>query len=377
MLHLIAKSLRLGGVWQRHLLTKALHRLCATLCVLYGLYILIDLSVNYGKHLYHLSPGDLTVHYLFDCLRRLPQILPFSLLLTTATLMLQMNETREMLAITLATSPSKAIYTPLLWLSLFSGLIMISLYEGVFFQTIALDNYKKTEIIPHKKLPSSLRSVALNNNLTSWLVYTHFDPSNNTFSSALLLEGQHQWQIIKNLKVDESAPHAIAQESLLFKRRKETEEVYWKQNPPNTPIELDLNHKELIEESKPVSSMNIFEIIKRLQNPYPLVERDLLHSLLYYRILQPLHCINAILIALFWTGPTSPLRLAGRRKSSFAIAIISSVVTLALYSILIQSGLLLSSTRLFPPYVSLLLPAILIPTCSFIALRRSHSGKLV
>lgn len=361
-----------GTLWQRHLFFKALLRLCLTLCALFSLYILIDLSLNYGKHLYQLNSIDLTLHYFFDCLRRLPQILPFSLVLTTAGTLIKMHENRESLAISLATSTYRAIIAPFLTLSLVSGLLMLFLYEGIIFQTVSLDNLKKTEIIPQKSFPGPLRSIALNDQLNSWLIYHDYDQKSSTFPKALFLDGHHKWHVIKNLKIKDHPSRTIAQQSLTFYRRKSDDGVFWKQNPPDQEFFLEIEPRQLVQESQPASSLNVIEITQRLFNPFPLVERDLLYALLFYRLVQPLHCINATLIALFWT---MSLQQACRRKSSATLTTIASIVSLALYSIIIQSGLLLASTRFLSPLLSIALPALSIPLYALFNLALARSAK--
>ena len=368
----------LGNFWQRHLLKKGFSRFTATLLGLYALYILIDLSLNYGKHLYHLSMQHLISHYLFDILKRLPQIAPFALTLTVATQLLSMHRQKESIAIQMAGTSIPALVTPFIRLALLLGALILGIYEGLFFNTIPLDSYNKVNIIPQNTSVQPLRGIALSDHLDQWLIFETFDPRKSTFKNALLIDSENTWHFINDLKImqnneSKKVTNAQLSESITFSRSS-IGKMVWSKNPSDLVIPLSLDLQQLLEDTKLSGQLNMYEIITRLCNPFPLIERNLLHALLYYRLVQPLHCINAVLIALFWTVRR---KLMAQRTNSYAFTLIKCLVSLAIYNILFQAGLLLASSGLCSPLHSILAPALIIPCILLLrALLTFHPPRL-
>lgn len=365
--------LLLGNLWQKALLKIAAKRLIITLALLYALYILIDLSLNYTKQLSSLSYQTLLGHYLHEILKRLPQVAPFALVITTTQLLLRMHAQRQCLALLVAGWKPLALLTPFLRLAALLGATVFLTYEGVIYPTIALEESLTRNFTDAFGQQANLQAIALNKDLRAWLVFRSYDEKTTTFQDAFIIYETDKWSLAKSVTLIDpppssphhshspfSRPHRERLKLLdhcLFERSQEGEMI-WKDFAKEVEVELPIDRRQLLQDARCIRTLSLFELKQRLESAFPFLERNHLRTFLFYRALQPLHGINATL--LLFPCILSRRHFASRRESQL-LPLALGLILLSLYTIVFQAGLLLASSERLSPYFALVLPVAAIP----------------
>lgn len=347
-----------GSLWHRYTMLKLIRMTLVTLLGLFIFYVSLDASINSAYVMNLGSAVAIAKHYALHFLKRLPQLLPFALTLTSAHLLIRMQRQNESLSLLMGGVSRLNLLFAFLKVALLGAVIVFATSDGWFFPPTSL---KKSSISPASWLTLGILSkesdqfeaIPLDHELNHWLVYRRFNTPSKTFSDVFWIQSEKNWWhfetlVLKNHKKKTAVSEAKGFEADRFDVNSSNERI-WSQHHQEIDLEIPLNIGQLTQEARGAQELSTLELWKALEGNFPKIQRPKLRAYLYYRLLQPLLCLLAPLFP-------AALTLSHQRASSnFWIYLISlfSLITLFMIG---QSGLLLSASARMHPLWSLALP---------------------
>lgn len=342
---------RYWTLWHRHLFRQLLSQTFLMLTLLLALYTFIDASINLSE-LRKLSSLDaLIAHYVAIFVKRIPQLLPFALLLTSVKTLLNMQKHHEMVSLRMSGASKFSILTPFLVTALLCCALNWSLNEGLWTSPVEMKsvNFNPMSWVSNGWRLSNqdpLEAIPLDQKLESWLIFRQYDPEKKEFEDAFWIKNNQQWWHFKKLMLNEKkAGQVTACDADCFELQPSGQRL-WRGHFEHLNLDMLIEDAQLVKEVRPAQELNIPNLYYALQGGFPQIQEPKLRGYLYFRLLQPLLCLLAPLAA-------ASVTFRYTRHMPHLITYIISGAILGMTLMLQQSGLLLATSGRIHPLFSI------------------------
>lgn len=338
-----------GNLWQRYFFHKALSQFLSLTGFLFFLYVLIDASVNYDELAKLPTWFDIIGHYLKQFVKRSPQLLPFALCLTSLKVFLEINQNHELTALLMGGFSRRQIISPLIRLGILCSLFIFLVFEGFLVpESVDLKNFNAAPFI--KNPTQSLRTITLDDEHSRWLVYVNFEKEEQVFHQVFWIDGPDKvWHFDKLSLSESSGSHLATGHNADYFTRNDQKQLSWKDHQETLALQFDIDIEQLTQEARAPEELDIIELFDALNSPFLQIHRSEYMGYFTFRALQPTSCLLALLIPIPWC-------IRPRRRLSPFFIYCFSILSLCIYFIVLQSGLILSTSGRAHPFFSLVLP---------------------
>ena len=174
----------IGTIWQRYIFKNLLKGFFFFLFCFFFLYTLIDFSTHSQDFIFSgkIQFSKISSYYTYQFLKRIPLLLPLSLLISSIFMLNSLNTNRELVALQSSGIKLKKILRPFFLLAAFCSLLCYANEE--IFMPISTANFDKTK---HPETKNPLKNIKkkqfsiLYLNDSSKLVYQRLDKEKNAF----------------------------------------------------------------------------------------------------------------------------------------------------------------------------------------------------
>lgn len=346
--------MRLFPLWHRTLFSQAFQVFIFFILCFYALYVLIDYSVHAKSfNQAHFSLHDLAFYYGSHFTKRAPVIIPFALMLATIKVLSGMNVKRELVAFLAAGFSPQRLMIPFCTLALLS--ITLLYLNAQFFLPKAeyfLKDIEKNYV--EKKLDTkepTLFSIQMKDHST--LIYQSYNKESKVFFDLFWLPNNDHIFRIKYLDATNTIPKGFFVDELVrnangqFTKKDSFEEKEF----PLLHLDEEVM-QEVVTAPAAESLTELFhELLKNDENPELIANFS-------YKLLMPL----IVFIVIFIPAPYC-MRYSKNPPLFFIYAL--SIAGFVFLITLMDAAFIVAENQLLPPFLSLLIPLLLIYFLAF------------
>lgn len=345
----------LTKIWERHIFMDLLRCFLFFLFAFFLLYSLVDFSTNASTFIKNnqLQVDRALTHYMYQFFKRLPMLLPLSLLISTIKVLFSLNIHKELVALQAAGVALTRILYPFWILASFCCILGYINEEFIIPQSIAyLDEAKLARAKASQKEKSKPFTILYLKD-SSRLVYQNFDREKRAFFDVYWIRSFNDIWRIKYLSADPHKPvgkfvdHILRNENGFLEKKESYEQcvlpsLKWKTSEPYKK-QYSPKHQKL----------------SQLAKSFIRHERDSFYSsgevatYLFYKIIMPLMPF-AILLGI------APYCVNYSRNPPIFLLYGISIFCFVVFFTLMDSLLIIGKNQTLPPYIAMGLPFLLL-----------------
>ncbi len=359
--------MNLFPIWQRYLFINLLKSFLLFLFCFFLLYTLIDFSTHSQEFIKNekIDFSKLLIYYTYQFIKRLPLLLPLSLLISTIKVLSAFNSHRELLALQASGVNIKRILKPFFFLAFLCTLTTYTNEELFLPKTMAyLDQIRKPNELNLLKKPPKKQFNAFVLADSSKLIYQRFEQEKNVFFDVYWVRSFHDIWRMKYLSADPKNPIGeyvdhITRDS---EGRLQKVESYEKCRLPLLKWEIkELNKKQSTIKHQKISTLALV-LLKKDPNSFHLQGEVKTH--LFYKLAIPL----LPFLVLFGVLPHC---ISYSRKSPIFLVYGISIFSFVVLFTLIHAMIIIGENQTIPPYAAIFTPLLL----SFITIYPKYLKK--
>ena len=334
-------------IWKRYLLFRLYSTVLFILCCLFGVYLVIDLSIHSVRFFADGKANAIAVIlYYINCFSmHLDLFFALSFLLSTLKVLFDLTHHSELIALQMAGLSNRRLTGPLFILA--ATLSLLSFANAQWLSPYASDSIDsfRQEYAKRKKQAAREHVHAVTFDDGSEIVYQRFDPRRKILFDAYWIRNPNELWHIKILELNQTPLLGRFVDQLT---RNESGQItinhsYESRPFPDLPLEASKALQKFIPfENRPLLTLFFQSFSKS-------ADREMIRANLHYKLSLPLLPI-LIAVAL----PPILLRFS-REKATFLIAACSLFSLIALLTIL-DGMLILAENRVIAPSIALWTP---------------------
>ncbi len=347
-------------IWQRHLFTKLIQTFLFLLVCIFGIYVIVDLSINGIDFLAKSTLSEIALYYIHTFSSLLELFLSLAFLLSTMRVLFDLNSHREIVALQMAGLSKKRLLSPFFF---FAALLSSVCYLNS--QCLAPEaqditgEFKKAHKEKKKREKVHVSSLILQDG--SELVYLKFDEKKRTLLDLFWIVAPDDIWHMKTFQIDtlkgESVHHFERNELRQFEKTESCAEKTFTDLPWDPQAVL---HRFVPFENRPLLTL----LLQRLGES---ADKASIAAHLYYKLVLPLMPF----LVLFALGPISM-----RYSRNLPLFLIASCALFAFIGVkvILDGMLILAENQALPPSIALFLPFSLLFLASLPPFIRMQEG---
>ncbi|HRD55083.1 MAG TPA: LptF/LptG family permease [Parachlamydiaceae bacterium] len=344
-------------IWQRYFIKQHLSLFFLFIFCFYGLYVLIDYATH--AHYFHQSNAHFQwkvafSYYLFDFVKLLEVLIPFSLLIATIKTITTLNTNNELVALLANGIKLKKLLRPFLMIGLFFTFFLY--LNTQYFLPGSLKELKsfnqKKSIAKVKKLGTKpILNLSLEDGTT--LIFQDYDEKEERFLDAYWIKSIDEIYRIKFLYPKGQEPVGAFVTHLLRDEKGMLESAA--SYPKKTFSDMRFNKETLFESMTTAEEQSYFDLVHKIPSLKVIKseKQAQLVTSFYYKLTMPWLALLAVI------GPI-PFCLCFTRNLPLFMIYAWSIFGLVAFYIIMNSSLVLGERQVISPAFAVGIPFILI-----------------
>ncbi|MBM3191185.1 MAG: LptF/LptG family permease [Chlamydiae bacterium] len=342
--------------WQRYLFKEILKVFFFFIFCFYLIYILIDYSLHasHFSKMHHLHVADIGTYYFYLIIKRLDITLPLALIITTNKVLLKLNQTHELIALTVGGLSRRQILFPFFTLATcISLLLFFNAEQGLPGALDYLENFenlhfkKKTQKNYNKR---GAYALALPEG--GKLIFALYNAANQTFEDVFYIKNPHDIWKMKSLHLHPPYPEGLYVEHLVKTPSKglTLDSSYEKKVFSDLVVDFTIRKKATLS-FEGASLSSLFSLFLHKPPLYYLQKAPILTHL-YLKALTPF-------ISFLTLYALAPFCMIFSRKLKIFILYAMSIFGLVLFFIVLDAAVILGENQKLAPLVAIATPFVL------------------